>query len=278
VSQHTLAYQLGPIEITGFGIAMLLAFAIAQIVMTSELVRRGQREAAVAMSDVTVASVIGGLLGAKIYYVLLTGDSVLHRGGFVFWGGLLGGIASTYAVIRWKKIPFWRIADVAAMGLAAAYAVGRTGCWAVGDDYGRPWTSRFAVSFPEGAPPSTVHNMMSEFGMKSLAGRPPAELVSVYPTQLFEVVLALVMFGLLWRLRNHQHREGWLFGVYCVLAGAERFIIEFFRAKDDRFFGTLTLAQVIAIALMLAGAVIVAWFRSRSPSPTSRRDPAVAVP
>jgi phosphatidylglycerol:prolipoprotein diacylglycerol transferase len=276
IVHHPFAYRLGPVEITGFGIAMLLAFVIAQIVMTSELRQREHTAAADAMSDITVAAVIGGLLGAKIYYVILTGDNIFHRGGFVFWGGLIGGIVSTFAVIRWKKISFWRISDVGGAGLAAAYAVGRTGCWAVGDDYGRPWASRFAVSFPNGAPPSTVGNMMSEFGMKSLAGRPPAEVVAVYPTQLFEVALALVMFAVLWRMRGHKHAEGWLFGIYCMLAGAERFIIEFFRAKDDRFLGPLTLAQAIALAFIAGGAIIAVSFRSRSLSPASTPGPVAA--
>ena len=278
VIHHPFAYRLGPVEITGFGIAMLLTFMIGNIVMTRELERRGEGDAVAAMSDLTVAAVLGGLLGAKIYYVILTGDSPFHRGGFVFWGGLIGGMASTFAVMRWKKIPFFRIADVAGIGLAAAYAVGRTGCWAVGDDYGRPWISRFAVSFPNGAPPSTVRNMISEFGVKSLAGRAPSEVISVYPTQLFEVALGFAMFAVLWRLRAHVHRKGWLFGVYCVLAGAERFVIEFFRAKDDRFLGPLTLAQAIAIAFMAAGVLIAASFRSRSPSRASSPGPAAASP
>jgi phosphatidylglycerol:prolipoprotein diacylglycerol transferase len=258
IIHHKLQYQLGIFEITGFGLAMLLAFVIAQMISSQELDRRGHDGAV--MGDVTVAAVIGGLAGAKIYYAILFHDTLLSRAGFVFWGGLVGGIAATYAVIRYKKIPFTRISDAVSIGLAAAYAVGRTGCWAVGDDYGRPWASRFAVAFPEGAPPSTVANMMSQFGVKELAGRPLNDVVAVYPTQLFEVAMGLVMFAVLWRLRDHKHAEGWLFGVYCVLAGMERFIIEFFRAKDDRFFGGLTLAQVIALAFVALGAV---WMQVR---------------
>jgi phosphatidylglycerol:prolipoprotein diacylglycerol transferase len=262
VIHHPFVYHLGPLLVTGFGIAMLLTFVIAQIVATAELRRRGHTEAVDAMSDLTVAAVIGGLAGAKIYYVVLTGNSIFQRGGFVFWGGLLGGIAAVCAVIRWKKIPIPVIADVAAIALAAAYAVGRTGCWAVGDDYGRPWTSRFAVSFPNGSPPSTVHYLTADFGVSSLAGHPAQEVVSVYPTQLFEVGLGLVMFAVLWRMRRHRHREGWLFGVYCVLAGLERFVIEFFRAKDDRFLGGLTVAQGIAIGFVFAGVVIMTVMRA----------------
>lgn len=269
VVQHPFVYQLGPLLVTGFGIAMLLTFVIAQIVATAELRRRGREDVVPVMSDLTVAAVIGGLAGAKLYYVVLTGNSIFQRGGFVFWGGLAGGIVSVIAVIRWKKLSIASLADPSAIALAAAYAVGRTGCWAVGDDYGRPWTGPLAVSFPNGSPPSTVRHLLNDFGVRSLAGRPPDELVSVYPTQLFEVALGLVMFAVLWRLRRHRHREGWLFGLYCVLAGAERFVIEFFRAKDDRFLGALTLAQAIGIAFMLAGAVIMALRRGQARSSTT---------
>jgi phosphatidylglycerol---prolipoprotein diacylglyceryl transferase len=278
VIHHPFAYHVGKFEVTGFGIAMLLTFVIGNIVMTREFERRGEHDAVAAMPDLTVAAVIGGLFGAKLYYVLLTGASPFQRGGFVFWGGLIGGIAGTYAVMRWKKLSFLKVADVAAIALAAAYAVGRTGCWAIGDDYGRPWMNRLAVAFPNGAPPSTVRNMISEFGVKSLAGRPGSEVVSVYPTQLFEVAMGFVMFAILWRLRDHRHRAGWLFGAYCVLAGAERFVVEFFRAKDDRLLGPLTLAQAIAIAFMAAGVLIAASFRSRSPSRASTPGPAAASP
>ena len=258
IIHHPFKYHLaGPLEITGFGIAMLLAFWIAQIVSQSELTRRGQVAGANAMPDVTIGAVVGGLVGAKLYYTILMGEplALLSRAGFVFWGGLAGGILATFFVIRWKKLPFTRMSDAAGIGIAAAYAVGRTGCWAVGDDYGRPWTNRFAVSFPEGAPESTVGNMIQQFRLTSLEGRPLNEVVSVYPTQLFEVAMGLVMFAVLWRLRDHKHAEGWLFGAYCILAGTERFIVEFFRAKDDRFFGPLTLAQAIALAFVAGGVV-----------------------
>jgi len=259
---HRFAFKLPflPTEITGFGIAMLLAFFVAQIVCTSELNRRGRHDEAIAMGDVVVGAVVGGLLGAKIYFMILFKESFFSRGGFVFWGGLIGGIAVTYAVLRYKKIPFTRLSDVAGIGIAAAYAVGRTGCWAVGDDYGRPWSGLLAVKFPEGAPPSTVENMIAGFKVNILAGRPFNEVIAVYPTQLFEVAMGLVMFAVLWRLRDHKHAEGWLFGLYCVLAGAERFIVEFFRAKDDRFFGALTMAQVIALTFMAGGVV---WMQMR---------------
>lgn len=261
------AYDVGPLEITGFGIAMLLAFVIGQMAASEELERRGWD--ALIMADITVAAVIGGLGGAKVYYAFLVGEpgAIFSRAGFVFWGGLIGGIVACAAVIAYKKQPFARISDAAAPALAAAYAVGRTGCWAVGDDYGRPWDGPLAVAFPDGAPPSTVANLTQQFGLTQYADLPPTQVLAVHPTQLYEVAMAMVMFAILWRIRDHKHAAGWLFGAYCVLAGIERFIVEFFRAKDDRFFGMFTMAQMIAIGFVLAGA---AWMAMRSkPSASS---------
>jgi phosphatidylglycerol:prolipoprotein diacylglycerol transferase len=164
---------------------------------------------------------------------------------------------AVFAVVQWKRFGVWRILDVGAPAVAAGYAVGRTGCWAIGDDYGRPWRGFLAVAFPDGAPPSTAAVMAREFGVAAPAGVGPNTVLSVYPTQLFEVTLGLVMFAVLWRLRDHKHAEGWLFGIYCVLAGLERFVIEFFRAKDDRLVGGLTYAQLIALAFVAAGIALM---------------------
>ena len=267
VLHHPTVLHLGPLELTGFGLAVLAAFAISQIVAQRELLRRGYDKEADAMSDVTMAALIGTLIGAKTYYVVLTGDpkAFLSRGGFVFWGGFMGAVALCWATIRYKKLSFARFADVSGIALAAGYSVGRSGCWAVGDDYGHPWTSPFAVRFPEGAPPSTVSVMSSQFGATFPAGIPGDTVVAVHPTQLYETALGFVMFLILWRLRKHTHQEGWLFGVWCVLAGVERFIIEFFRAKDDQTTAGLTSAQIIAITVCLIGVVLLV-VRRRGPT------------
>ncbi|HEY7879040.1 MAG TPA: prolipoprotein diacylglyceryl transferase family protein [Gemmatimonadaceae bacterium] len=257
---HPFAYSVGKLSFTGFGIAVLLAFVIAQIISQRELARRGHDPEAI--GDLVFAAVIGGLLGAKIYYVFLTGDirDLWSRGGFVFWGGLAGGILAVLLVIKLRHLRVQRIADVAGIAIAAAYAMGRTGCWAVGDDYGRPWNSRFAVSFPQGAPPSTAGQMAATFHIPIPAGITPGTVLSVYPTQLFEVTLGFIIFLILWRMRDHKHAEGWLFGAYMAFAGLERFLIEFLRAKDDRFFGPLTAAQLIALVAVVAGFV---WMNAR---------------
>ena len=255
---YPFSYPLGPIELTGFGLAMFMAFVIAQIAAQRETERRGYDPNPI--GDLVFAAVIGGLLGAKLYYVILMRDpnALFQRAGFVFWGGLIGGTIAVLAMAKWRGMNLSRVTDVSAPAIMAAYAVGRTGCWAVGDDYGRPWDGPLAVSFPQGAPPSTAGIMSRLFHVDFPTGTPPDTVVSVHPTQLYEVAMACVLFGVLWRLRDHEHAEGWLFGLYCVFAGVERFIVEFFRAKDDRFFGPLTTAQVLAIGFVVVGATIMA--------------------
>ena len=266
IVQQPLSYDVGPLQLTGFGLAVLLAFVIGQIIAQRELARRGYDPEP--MGDVVFAAVIGGLLGGKLYYAIEMGDlsAIVSRAGFVFWGGLIGGILACWIVIRKKHLSFPRISDVCAPALAAAYSVGRTGCWAVGDDYGRPWNGPWAVSFPNGAPPSTVSNMTELFHIPAPPGASPNQVLAVHPTQLYETALGFVMFLILWRFRDHKHAEGWLFGLYCVLAGIERFVIEFVRAKDDRFIlGTFTMAQVIALFFAVGGAI---WmYVRRNPGP-----------
>src|SRR2546423_9286230 len=170
VGHQPLSYEVGPLQLTGFGLAVLLAFVMAQIIAQRELARRGHDPEPI--GDLIFAAVIGGLLGGKIYYALLMpgAGALLSRAGFVFWGGLIGGILACYVVIRYKGLSFPRISDVAAPAIAAAYSLGRTGCWAVGDDYGRPFNGLGSGSFPYRRPPSTLRNMTGLFPISA----PPA--------------------------------------------------------------------------------------------------------
>jgi phosphatidylglycerol:prolipoprotein diacylglycerol transferase len=267
ITHHPFVLNLPfwPHELTGFGLAVLLAFVIAQLVSQSELLRRGHQKEADAIPDLIAACVIGTLVGGKVYYAALVArdwSALFDRAGLVFWGGFMGSVLACFIVIRWKKLNFARFADVGGIALAAGYSVGRTGCWAVGDDYGRPWDSPLAVMFPEGIPPSTAANMSTQFGIPIEAGVAPDTVLAVHPTQLYETALGFVMFLILLRFRGHKHAEGWLFGMYLILAGAERFFIEIFRAKDDRFAMGLTLAQLIAITLAIVGVVVMQMLRN----------------
>ena len=259
-------FALGPLKLTGFGIAMMAAFGIAHTVAQTVLRQRGDDDEI--MNDVTFAALIGTIVGGKVYFAInetFAGrdfvSALFSRAGFVYWGGFIGSVLLSWLVIRWRKQPFLRIADGAAVGIAAGYAIGRTGCWAVGDDYGRPWDGPLAVAFPRGMPPSTVANMNAEFHANLPASLSPDTVVGVYPTQLLEVALGVVMFLILWRMRRHEHGAGWLFGMYCLLAGVERFVVEFFRAKGD-IVGPLTSAQWVALAIGAVGVLLLTTRRT----------------
>jgi len=258
--------HLGPIEITGYGIMMMVGFLMGGWLITLELRRRGLYEEYAA--DITVAAVVGGIVGAKVWYWVLNGGSLFSRGGLVWYGGFLGGFLAVM-LNGWRlKIPFRWTAQLCAPALAAAYALGRIGCFIVNDDYGRPTSLPWGVKFPQGLPPSTAQNLQETFGVPVPPGTDPSTVMAVHPTQLYEVVAMLGIFMLLWRLRGRDRPMGWLFGVYLVCAGIERFLIEIVRAKDDRILGPLSIAQLVSIGLVIAGAALTArWSRGDSPAP-----------
>jgi len=264
---------LGGEAITSFGVFMLFAFLTGGYV-----IRAGMREMGEDPDtawDLVFMGVVGGILGAKLYYVLLNYERLvsdprgllLSRGGLVWYGGFMLATAFVIWEIRRQKLPLPKLADVIAPALALAYAVGRMGCFLVGDDWGRPTDSWLGIAFPRGTPPTRVDvieglgiavdpALVEEFG----------QIVPVHPTQLYEIGLSTLIFFLLWKIRGDGRAAGWIFMLWLVLAGSERFLVEFLRAKDDRFFGMLTLAQLISLAIVMAG--IVGMMRVR-------RDPVV---
>jgi phosphatidylglycerol:prolipoprotein diacylglycerol transferase len=225
--------------------------------------------------DLLFMAVVGGILGAKLYYLLLNFPRLVEdplglifaRGGLVWYGGFLGGLLLVVFHIRRTGLHLPTQADLVAPGLALAYSVGRIGCFLVGDDWGRPTGSWVGIRFPEGSPPTRVDIIEQEFGIQvdpELISQ-YGEIVPVHPTQLYEVGLSFLIFCVLWRFRKHAHSGGWLFMAWLALAGVERFMVEFFRAKDDRFFGFLTLAQGISLVLVLVGLAGMARLRGLRP-------------
>jgi len=267
---------LGGQPITSFGVFMLLAFLTAGYVLRSELRRVGEDPEKA--WDFVFMAVVGGILGAKGYYLLLNWPRLIEdpvamltsRGGLVWYGGFLLATALVIREIRKQKMSVPSVADLMAPALALAYAVGRIGCFMVGDDWGLPTGSAFGVRFPKGTPATTVQNIEQMFGVTV----DPAlieqygQVVPVHPTQLYEVGISTLIFFGLWRIRDHRHKAGWLFLLWLVCAGMERFLVEFLRAKDDRFFGVLTLAQVISLMIVAFAIVGLAKMRGgEAPEP-----------
>ncbi len=268
---YPLLIHVGRFTLTGYGIMMMLGFLVAGWIYSRELKRRGL-DSAIAW-DTVVLAVIGGLAGSKLYFAISVGQisAFFSRGGLVWYGGLAGGVAAVFAYMWLKKLPFPVLVDAVSPSLAVGYLLGRVGCFMVNDDYGLPSRLPWAMAFPKGAPPSTADNLREMFHAAVPAGIAPDQVLTVHPTQLYEIVLTFAVFWALWHWREHRHAAGWLFGLYLVLSSVERIIAEVFRAKDDRIFGAFTVAQIVSVALILAGVYLMRR-RSRGVSATAMTD------
>ncbi|MFT4605430.1 MAG: phosphatidylglycerol:prolipoprotein diacylglycerol transferase [Rhodothermales bacterium] len=212
------------------------------------------------MGTVTVLAVVGGFAGAKLFHILENLDQFLaapmrmifSSGGFTFYGGLIIG---TYLIVRYLKKNGQSpavFADSIAPGLMLGYGVGRIGCHLAGDgDWG---IAADVAAKPDWIPmwlwAETYAN--NHLGIDLSAG-------PVYPTPLYEFAMAGLLFLVLYNLRDQYHRAGWLFGLYLVFAGVERFIIEQIRVNNtfDILGMTVTQAEVISVLFLAMGSVIL---------------------
>jgi len=252
---------MGGEPITSFGVFMFLSFLTGGILLRAQMEQAGYDPEKA--WDLIFMAVLGGVIGAKTYYVLLNYPRLLDdpvgaifsRGGMVWYGGFGGAILLIVWEIKRSGLPLGRVADLCAPALTIGYAIGRIGCFLVGDDYGRPTGSWVGIRFPEGTPPTRAGVLQDRFGIEVDPNLVEqfGEVVPVHPTQLYEIAMALVIFFTLSRLRLGQHGPGWIFWVCLVLLSIERFSVEVLRIKDDRFLGPLTIAQVIAIGLVFLG-------------------------
>ena len=259
---YPFVLHLGPLELTGYGLMMMVAFLMAGWAIQLDLRRRALDEEFAA--DIVIAGVIGGLLGAKLWYVFLTGewDALLRRGGFVWYGGFLGATAAILLNGWRRKVPVRFTVEICAAPLALGYALGRVGCFLVNDDYGIPSALPWAMKFPRGLPETTVANLTA-MGVEFPPGTDLTQVVAVHPTQIYETLAMFLAFWWMWRRRDHAHATGWLFGCYLVFAGLERFLVEFLRAKDDRVIGAFTVAQATSVLLVLVGVLLLYLWRNR---------------
>ena len=239
--------QLGPVGVKSYGVFVAVAFVAAWLVLRSELGRRvGRADAA---SGVVLAAALGGLVGARLYwYVEHAGAAqpvdLLSAAGFTWYGGVLGGAAAALIVARRHRLALPELLGACAPGLALGYALGRIACQFAGDGtYGVPSDLPWAMAYPHGEVPTTER---------------------VHPTPVYETLTGLVIFWVLWRLRERVSALR-LFGVYLVLAGAERFLVEFVRRNDVVAAG-LTQPQLWAAATALGGAALLVSAPGRAES------------
>jgi phosphatidylglycerol:prolipoprotein diacylglycerol transferase len=282
--------HIGSFHTGTFGLLLWLAAVVGVYVLHKNFERNGVD--ADALNVVTIV-VIAGIVGAKVWHelqdtkeliaawrqILLPGIknpvgimlSFLRwfQTGFAWFGGLSAGIIALWwqgSVARFKnpseesqglRLGGLRMLDLAAPAAALGYGVGRIGCLTSGDgDYGINTTLPWGVHMAKDAlvPPT-----------------PPNALVQ--PTPIYELLFSLVVFWIIWQLGKKQRSVGWITGIYLLLSGVGRFLVEFVRINPKLYFGhTMSNAQVAAIGTILAGALLMLWskYKNRPWAPTVR--------
>jgi phosphatidylglycerol:prolipoprotein diacylglycerol transferase len=257
--------RLGPVTIYSYGLMMALGFIAADLLLNHECRRR--RFPPEMATTLIVWGAIGGLAGARLYDVFDNWSAymshpvaiVFSGAGFVWYGGLIGGIISSWLVARHYRLSFLTVADLCAAPLALGMAFGRMGCQLSGDgDWGLPSKLLWAMAYPRaivGWGPETVLKLDRRGNLVS--GFFPG--VRVHPTPIYEALLYVAIFCFLWSIRRRAAVEGELLYLYLILAGVARFLVEFVRINPRVLWG-LSEAQLISLIMIAAGSM--AWYWS----------------
>ena len=237
------------ISIKTFGVTFALGFLACGLVIARRL--RELDKPVDWAYEIVFAALLGGLVGARGYFLIQNYDevkgklvgSIFSGSGLVWYGGAIGGAIAVIAWMRWRRVLNLVIVDMAATVLALGYAIGRIGCQVSGDgDYGIRSKLPWAMGYPHGTVPT-----------------PPG--VTVQPTPIYETVAMCLLAYLLWKLRDRV-RPGAVLGLYLVLSGLERLLVEFIRRNKEVLWG-LTAPQLESAVLMIVGAVILVAMQRR---------------
>jgi phosphatidylglycerol---prolipoprotein diacylglyceryl transferase len=229
--------RMGSFAISSYTVMMIIGFIVAYRLCEGEFKRKGL--GGDLLDWVFVASIIGGLVGAKILFLLenvtfseFVADPVRYlSSGLTYLGGFVGAAVLFLIVTRIKKVNFWLATDAMAP-IVITYAIARIGCFLVGDDYGIPSNLPWAMAFPNGSPPTNER---------------------VHPTQIYEILLTLGIFVYVWKIRKKNMPIGWLSAIILMLTGAERFLVEFVRHTTPSFIPGISLAQLMSLGLIIVG-------------------------
>ncbi len=261
-------FQIGPIPVYSYGLMLGISFIVASFLISNEFKRKKMDENVAV--NITFLALIGGIIGAKLLYIieewsyitslsvnkLFSADGLFSAQGLTFYGGFILATIMIYIYVRAKKIPFLRVCDTASPSLAIGYGIARIGCHLAGDgDYGLP-VSEFASWVPWGTnyangtvPPSAAFRG-TEIAQK-FGGIVPDNTLC-HPTPIYEFILAVIIFSVLWYYRKKFKIDGKLFFLYLILSGISRLLVEFIRLNPRFIFG-LSEAQIISIVLAAGG-------------------------
>lgn len=239
---HPVFLRLGPIEIRYYGLMYVISFVLGYFLVRHEARRRGLFSKPDDVLDLFLVVIPLGIVFARLYYVAFQWDwyrsapweiAMVWHGGLAIHGGIVGGVLGLLALSRWKRVPFWRLADMVAPALALGQVLGRIGNFLNGDAFGTPTPLPWGIVFPISSPAGTTY---------------PG--IPLHPAMLYEALGNLLIFGLLWRLGRRPTRDGFLSSLYFISYAVVRFACEFFRG-DALMLGPWRAAQVASVLLIL---------------------------
>lgn len=252
---HPELLHIGPLTIYTYGLMMATGFLVCYLILQHELKKRG--ESLDLASNIVFWAAIGGILGAKIFFIIdywseFVADPVgmiFSGSGLVFHGGLIGGTLAVILLLRHSKKEIGPYADLIAPLLLIGQGFGRIGCFFAGCCHGKACTLPWAVTFPYASPPADY---------------------PVHPTQLYEAFYNFIIYFVIVKFIRPRLKRNWMtFAVYLLFAGGERFLIEFIRVNPRIALG-LTSAQFTSLGLFLTGLVMLLWLR-RSPNSNPKK-------
>jgi phosphatidylglycerol:prolipoprotein diacylglycerol transferase len=257
---HPIAFKLGGFAVHSYGIMIALAFAAG--LWTATLRARREKISSDFIMDVVMWLVVGSIIGARTVYVTtywheeFAGQPVMEifavwHGGLVYYGGLIGGIVAGGFYIWWKRMPFWKTADVLAPSIALGSFFGRVGCLLNGCCYGRPTDLPWAITF--------TNSLARDFSNTPLG-------VPLHPTQIYDGLLNLMLYGFLAWLFRHKKFDGEIFATYLICYSITRSIVEHFRGDYStlHYHLGLTPAQWISVPMFITGLALAAVLSRRS--------------
>jgi phosphatidylglycerol:prolipoprotein diacylglycerol transferase len=272
-------FEIGPLTIYSYGLMLALGFFTASYVLSLEL-KRKRMDARLA-GNITLAALIGGIVGSKLWFVIENLRSsladpvgmIFSPSGLTFYGGFFGAALLIYLYVRKARSPFLLAADAVAPGLLLGYGVARLGCHFAGDgDYGFPTSLPWGTDYSKGTvPPSYAFRDFPEITSLYPNGVVPDNTLC-HPTPVYELLMCAALFLVMWRYRRSISVTGRMFMLYLMFAGIERFTIEFMRLNPRHIFG-LSQAQLIAVVLIAAGAL--GWWKLSRRGQTSGQQKSV---
>lgn len=255
---YPVIVEVGPFTVYSFGLMLGIALLLASWLLTKEFDRK--KLSATDATTITFFAVIFGIAGSKLFYLFEAWDEFLadpigtafSPGGLTFYGGLILSIIAIMLYTRSKKIPFLVVADAASPALAVGYGVGRIGCHLAGDgDYGIPTSLPWGTNYANGTAKPHLVFRGSDIE-KSFPGGYVPDDTPLHPTPVYEFLIMMLIFWVLWKFRKKEWSDGMIFMLYLVLAGIERFFIEFLRLNPRLLIG-LSEAQIISLIMIVVG-------------------------